>query len=187
MSFSARIILFTSLALIPTVAFASPKKLVNDSEYSDKDFRKCIIKDYSDMVDGDDIKWVWTNPSVKLSGYRLKEGKVENKSDLRSKSMQETVKKVFKDTFEDMEGKGASGILTADICIYEAQNFSGGKAWIPFVGAHEMQAGVGVEMVLRDAKNRVVGKFRHSAREGAQIENAAQEVASDLMKYIGNH
>lgn len=187
MSFSARIILFTSLALIPTVAFASPKKLVNDSEYSDKDFRKCIIKDYSDMVDGDDIKWVWTNPSVKLSGYRLKEGKVENKSDLRSKSMQETVKKVFKDTFEDMEGKGASGILTADICIYEAQNFSGGKAWIPFVGSHEMQAGVGVEMVLRDAKNRVVGKFRHSAREGAQIENAAQEVASDLMKYIGNH
>jgi len=32
-----------------------------------------------------------------------------------------------------------------------------------------------------------VGKFRHSAREGMQIENAAQEVAGDLMKYMGNH
>lgn len=101
--------------------------------------------------------------------------------------MLKTVKDVFRDTFADEEGSGEKGTLTADICVYEAENFSGGKAWIPFVGAHEMQAGLGVEMVLRDAKNRVVAKFRHSAREGAQIENAAQEVAGDLMKYIGNH
>jgi hypothetical protein len=176
-----------AILLIPAVAFSSPKKLVNDSEYSDKDFRKCIIKDYADMVDGDDIKWVWTDPAVKLSGYRIKEGKVENKSEMRSRSMLETVKNVFRDTFADMEGKGEKGTLTADICIFEAENFSGGKAWIPFVGGHEMQAGLGVEMVLRDAKNRTVGKFRHSAREGAQIENAAQEVVGDLMKYIGDH
>jgi len=181
------IVLIAALLSIPGAAFSSPKKLVDDSEYSDKDFRKCIIKDYSDMVDGDDIKWVWTDQNVKLSGYKLKEGKVDNKSDMHSRSMVETVKNVFKDTFADMEGKGEKGTLTADICIYEAENFSGGKAWIPFVGAHEMQAGLGVEMVLRDAKNRIVGKFRHSAREGAQVENAAQEVAGDLMKYIGNH
>jgi hypothetical protein len=41
-----------------------------------------------------------------------------------------------------------------------------------------------MEMVLRDAKNRTVGKFRHSAREGIQIEAAAQEVVGDLIKYI---
>jgi len=185
---SGSIIIFMAILLfIPAAALCSPKKLVNDSEYSDKDFRKCIIKDYADMVDGDDIRWVWTDPNVKLAAYRIKEGKVENKSEMRSRSMLETVKTVFKDTFADMEGKGEKGTLTADICIYEAENFSGGKAWIPFVGAHEMQAGLGVEMVLRDAKNRVVGKFRHSAREGAQIENAAQEVVGDLMKYIGDH
>jgi hypothetical protein len=175
------------ILLIPAAALCSPKKLVDDSEYSDKEFRKCIIKDYADMVDGDDIRWVWTDPNVKLAAYRIKEGKVENKSEMRSRSMLETVKTVFKDTFADMAAKGEKGTLTADICIYEAENFSGGKAWIPFVGAHQMQAGLGVEMVLRDAKNRTVGKFRHSAREGAQIENAAQEVAGDLMKYIGDH
>jgi len=185
--FGGVIMLAAALILIPATPYASPKKLVDDSEYSDKDFRKCNIKDYSDMVDGDDIRWVWTDPAVKLSEYRIKEGKVENKSDMHSRSMVETVKNVFKDTFADMEGKGEKGTLTADICIYEAENFSGGKAWIPFVGAHEMQAGLGVEMVLRDSKKRIVGKFRHSAREGAQIENAAQEVAQDLMKYIGNH
>jgi hypothetical protein len=180
-------VLIAALLFIPTVAISSPKKLVNDSEYSDKDFRKCIIKDYSDMVDGDDIRWVWTDPAVKLAGYKIREGKVENKSDMHSKSMLRTVKDVFSDTFSDMEGKGGSGTLTADICVYEAENFSGGKAWIPFVGGHEMQAGVGVEMVLRNGKGKVVAKFRHSAREGAQIENAAQEVAGDLMKYIDDH
>jgi hypothetical protein len=185
---SGSIIFFMAILLfIPTAALCSPKKLMDDSEYSDKEFRKCIIKDYADMVDGDDIRWVWTDPAVKLAAYRIKEGKVENKSDMHSRSMLETVKTVFKDTFADMAAKGEKGTLTADICIYEAENFSGGKAWIPFVGAHQMQAGLGVEMVLRDAKNRTVGKFRHSAREGAQIENAAQEVAGDLMKYIGDH
>jgi len=184
---SGSIIFFLAILMIPAVAFSSPKKLVDDNDYTDKDFRKCSISDYSDMVDGDDIKWVWTDPAVKLSGYKIKEGKVENKSAMRSKSMVETVKNVFRDTFADMEAKGGKGTLTADICIYEAENFSGGKAWIPFVGGHEMQAGVGVEVILRDAKNRVVGKFRHSAREGVQIENAAQEVVGDLMKYIGDH
>jgi hypothetical protein len=177
-----------ALLILPAPqASASPKKLVDDSEYSDKEFRKCIIKDYSDMVDGDDVNWVWTDSKERLSAYRIKEGKVENKSDMHSRSMVETVKNVFKDTFADMEVKGSKGTLTADICIFDAQNFSAGKAWIPFSGGHQMQAGIGVEMVLRDGKNRVVGKFRHWAREGAQIENAAQEVAQDLMKYIGDH
>jgi hypothetical protein len=185
---SGSIIIFMAILLFnPAAAQCSPKKLVDDSEYSDKEFRRCIIKDYADMVDGDDINWVWSDPAVKLAAYRIKEGMVENKSELRSRSMLETVKSVFKDTFADMAAKGDKGTLTADICIYEAENFSGGKAWIPFVGAHQMQAGLGVEMVLRDAKHRTVAKFRHSAREGAQIENAAQEVAGDLMKYIGDH
>ncbi len=55
-----------------------------------------------------------------------------------------------------------------------------------FVGGHQMQAGIGTEWVLRDGK-RTAAKFRHDAREGVQIEAAAQEVVGDLMKYIGDH
>jgi len=176
--------LVLALFLFPNGAMCAPSKLVESSEYMEKDFHRGIITDYSNMVDGDDVQWVWIDPSVKLSQYGLRVGKVENKSELRSRSMVETVKNVFKDTFADRQGKGA---LTADLCIYEAENFSAGKAWIPFAGGHQMQAGIGIEMVLRDAKNRTVGKFRHFAREGAQIEAAAQEVAADLMKYIASH
>jgi hypothetical protein len=181
------IIIVAALLLSPVGALCSPKKLVDDNDYSDKDFRKCNITDYSNMVDGDDVKWVWIDPSEKLSHYKLVLGKMDNKSDIHSKSMVTSVKNNFRDAFSDRESKGNKGTLTADVCIYEAENFSGGKAWIPFVGGHEMQAGIGVEMVLRDSRNRIVGKFRHSAREGAQIEAAAQEVVGDLLKYIDSH
>jgi hypothetical protein len=172
--------------LASATVVAAADKLVDSSDYSDKDFKKCSITDYTDMVEGDDIQWVWTDPAIKLSKYDLKVGKVENKSEVRKKSLVESVKTVFSETFADRGSKGTSGTLTADICIYEAENFSGGKAWIPFVGAHEMQAGMGIEMVLRNG-NKAVAKFRHSAREGAEIETATEEVASDLMAYISDH
>jgi len=181
------IIVVAALLLSPVGALCSPKKLVDSNDYSDKDFRKCIITDYSNMVDGDDVQWVWIDPAEKLSEYKMVVSKMDNKSDIHSKSMVTSVKNIFRDTFSDRESKGNKGTLTADLCIYEAENFTAGKAWIPFVGGHQMQADIGVEMVLRDAKNRIMGKFRHSARNGVQIESAAQEVAGDLMKYIDSH
>jgi len=183
-----KISLFLAVALMASATVVSAAdRLVDSSDYSDKDFKKCSIADYSDMVEGEDIQWLWTDPAIKLSQYDLKVGKVENKSEMRKKSLVTSVQDVFTETFADRGIKGASGSLTADICVYEAENFSGGKAWIPFVGAHEMQAGMGVEMVLRNGKNKTVAKFRHSAREGADIETATQEVANDLMEYISGH
>ncbi len=173
--------------MVSATAVSASDKLVDSSDYSDKDFNKCIITDYSDMVDGDDIQWVWTDPTVKLSQYNLKVGKVENKSKIRSKSLVGAVKSTFEETFADRDSKGESGTLTADICIYEAEHFSAGKAWIPFVGGHEMQAGMGVEMILRNGSKKTVAKFRHSAREGAEIDAATQEVANDLLEYLSDH
>ena len=171
----------------PVMAFCESKKFVDSNEYKDKDFKKCNISDYSDMSEGDDINWLWTEPGIKLSQYKLAVGNVENKSDMRNKSMVGSVKSTFKNAFDDLQINGDSGTLTADICIYDAQNFNAGKAWIPFVGGNQMQAGIGVEMVLHDKNNRTVAKFRHFAREGTQIDNATQELVDDLLKYIGKH
>lgn len=184
--FRCAIIALAALVLFPISAMAE-KKLIEDSEYSDKDFKRCNITDYSNMVDGDDISWVWVDPSVQLARYRVKMGKVDNKSDMRSKSLVSKVRSTFSSYFADMDVKGSSGTLTADVCIFMAENFSAGKAWIPFAGGHQMQAGLGVEMLLRDSRGRTLAKIRHSAREGAAIEAAAQEVAGDLVKYISNH
>ncbi len=175
----------TLLAAATTVSAAD--KLVESSDFTDKDFKKCNITDYSNMVDGDDIQWVWTDPAAKLSRYKIKVNSVENKSEVRTKSLVRSVNEIFSETFADRDDTGESGTLTADICIYEAEHFSAGKAWIPFVGGHQMQAGMGVEMILRDGNNKTVAKFRHSAREGAEIDAATQEVANDLTAYIYNH
>jgi hypothetical protein len=186
-AFTWIIILTLTLLSMPAGIACAADKLTESNDYSDKDFRKCSITDYSDMVDGGDVQWVWVDPSETLSKYIIKLGTVENKSQIRSKSMVESVKGIFRDTFADMDVKGAKGTLTAALCIYEAENFSAGKAWIPFVGGHQMQAGLGVEMVLRKGGNKIVAKFRHSAREGAQIEAATQEVVGDLTKYLSAH
>jgi DNA-binding protein Fis len=180
-------LLTLTAAFLPGTSLAGSKQLIDSKDYKDKDFKKCAIEDYADMVEGDDVEWLWANPAQKLADYKLKVGKVENKSEIRSKSMVESVKNTFKDTFADLETKGAAGTLTADLCIYSAENMNMAKAWIPFVGGNQMQAGIGIEMVLRDQHDKVVAKFRHFAREGGQIEAATQEVVGDLMKYVAKH
>ncbi len=173
--------------LSPLSGLCSPDRFMDSNEYKDKDFHKGFIKDYSDMVKGDDIDWVSEKAAQNLGQYKIKLGKVENKSDKHSKALVEAVKTTFKNAFDEMESKGTKGTLTAELCIFETQDYSPGKAWIPFAGGHQMQAGIGVEMILVDANNKTVAKFRHFAREGVAIETAAEEAAGDLTKYIKKH
>lgn len=77
------LILGTAL-LIPSAALCSEKRLIDDNEYKDKDFHKGIITDYTDMVKGDDLDWVWVKPGENLSQYKIKVGTIENKSDMHS-------------------------------------------------------------------------------------------------------
>lgn len=168
--------------VLPLDALSGSELLVDSKEYKDKDFIKGCISDYSDLVEGNDVNWVWIAPGVKLADYGVTIGKFENKSDeLRSSQVSE-VKSIFKEFLGKL--KGGKGSLTADVCIYEVQKFSQAKAWIPFSGGHQMQAGVGAEAIVKGSGGKTVAKFRHFAREGGRIEDAAQEVAEDLMKYM---
>jgi hypothetical protein len=187
-SFLRGIFLIVTIALVfPFSAMCSSDSFVDSDDYKDKGFAKCIITDYSDLVKGDDVDWVWVSPSQQLSHYTVKLGTTENKSEHRSKSLVDKMKATFKDSFADQEAKESKGTLTANLCIYEVQDFNPGKAWIPFVGGHQMQAGVGVEMVLADQNGKTVAKFRHFARRGSMTEAAVEEVAEDLTKYVSKH
>lgn len=170
--------------MLPLSAFCAAEKLIDSSEYKEKDFQKGCITDYNDLVKGDRIDWLWVKPGVALADYTLSIDKFESKAeDIRS-SLVDDIKSVFKETLGKL--KGDKGYLSAGICIYEVQKFSPAKAWIPFAGGHQMQAGVGVEMILSD-KGKMVAKFRHFARSGSRLEDAAEETAADLKKYISRH
>ncbi len=157
-------------------------KLVESSDYKDKDFKKGCISDYSDLEEGEDISWVWVAPGIKLTDYKVVITSFDDISEELKKTQLKEMKELFKETFETL--KGTKGTLNATVCIYEIQKFSAGKAWIPFAGGHQMQAGLGAEVILKTSDNKVVAKFRHFAREGAQVEQAAEEVADDLKKFI---
>ena len=180
-----RICLVTLVSMLfPLSAICGSEKLVDSKDYKDKDFQKGCITDYKDLEKGDRIDWVWVNSGVTLADYKLTIDKFENVTDDIKNSQVEDVKSVFKEFLGKL--KGNKGTLTASMCIYEVQKFSPGKAWIPYAGGHMMQAGLGVEVILSD-KGKTVAKIRHYARQGSRHEDAAEETASDLKKYISKH
>jgi hypothetical protein len=183
----ARIIclVFIVAVFFPTAALSGSDKLIDDNEYKDQNFHKGIIKDYSDMIKGDRVDWVWVNPSEKLGQYKIKVGTISNKSDSHSKSLVDSVKSIFTSMLADIAG--TKGTLTAELCITEVQNYAPGKAWIPFAGGHQMQAGIGIEMILRDQNNKIVAKLRHFDRRGIDVKDAAEEAADHLVNYISKH
>jgi len=177
-------LVLTMALLLPATALCKTDRLIDSKEYKDKDFHKGIITDYKDMLEGDRVDWVWVSPSVKLSQFKVKIGSMKNKSDMHGSSRVESIKAIFKESLADL--KGSKGTLTADLCIYEVQGFSPGKAWIPYAGGHQMQAGIGIEMILRNG-SKVVAKFRHFDRQGSDVKDAAHEAADHLVKYLSKH
>jgi hypothetical protein len=186
---TGRILLLSVLVGLAVLLMAQPgqckEKFIKSSDYRDKDFRKGCIQDYAELEEGDDISWVWVAPGVTLSDYKVQVTSFEDFSDEIKKSQLREIKKIFQESVE--KRRGDKGLLDAEVCVYEVQKFSPGKAWIPFAGGYQMQAGVGAEMILRTADKKIVAKFRHFAREGGQIEQAAEEVADDLKKYMSKH
>jgi hypothetical protein len=179
-------IVFMMVALSPLSSVFASERLVDSSDYKDKDFIKGCINDYSDIVKGDDLDWVWINPGTTLSHYKVVVGKFENMSDELRSSQVDEVKATYKEILSKLKGDGKDE-LTAQICVYDYQKFSAGKAWIPFVGGHQMQAGMGVEMILRDATGKTIAKIRDMARNGSTPVDAADESASNIKKFLSKH
>lgn len=178
-------ILLMALSLSTLAAYAGSDRFIDSDDYKSKDFKAGILGDYKDLVKGDNLEWAWVEKGTTLADYKVVIETFADGTDDLGKSQLGTFKTIFKDYMEKL--KGSKGTLTAEMSVYEVQKYSPGKAWIPFAGGHQMQAGMGVEMILKDKGGKTVAKFRHFAREGIAIESAAQEVAEDLKKYIAKH
>ncbi len=175
-------------ALFTGTIFAKDKKqrLVNSDDYKEDDFVKTgVIDDYSDMVEGDDIEWVWVAPGFKLSDHKYQVEDMGNKSEVSAKSLPRKMKEALQDSLDNAGGKGST--VTVEGSIYWAEKSSEGKRWIPYAGGHLAQAGVGVELVLRDSSGKTVAKIRHSGREGSDIDDAAEEVSDDIREFVDGH
>lgn len=153
-----------------------------------KEYGRGIIQDYSNMHEGEDIQWLWIAPGVKLADSRYKVASVKNLTMLVDHDMEN----VFKTTLgEELERAGSrdAGVpqLSVDVGVYWAERANMAKAWIPFAGAHVAQAGVGIELVFRNAHGDIVAKVRQSGREGAQLADAARELCDDIAQFVHTH
>jgi len=178
-------ILLLVLAFTNLAAFAASDRFVDSDDYKSKEFKAGILGDYKELEKGDNLEWAWVEKGVTLADYKVVVDTVVDGTNDLGKTQLGAIKTIFIDTMEKM--KGAKGTLKAELNVYEVQKYAPGKAWIPFVGGHQMQAGMGIEMLLSDKGGKTVAKFRHFAREGIAIEAAAQEVADDMKKYIVKH
>jgi hypothetical protein len=169
--------------LMPALGLCGSDKFIDSKDYKDKGFRKCIISDYSVLTEGKGIDWAWKKSDVKLSDYKISIDSLENKAEKKKASETKAVTNAFKDALSDADGAKKTKTLVADVCIYEIDEFSYGKAWIPFAGRYQMQEGVGVEMILKD-KGQTVAVLRDFSRSGERIEDAAKKVAENLTEFI---
>ncbi len=64
------------------------------------------------------------------------------------------------------EQKEAKRMLTAELCTTEVQKYNPGKAVIPFAKRALMQAGIGIETVLRDQPKMIIAQWRRFDQEG---------------------
>jgi hypothetical protein len=160
-------------------------RFVDSDEYKKGEYDKGIIKDYSDMIEGDGVEWAWVAKGVHLGDYKVKVGSFKNMSDVSSHRIADTLEESLERSFD--HNKGTRGTLTTENAIYWAEKESEGKRWIPYAGGHLAQAGVGVEMIFRDSSGKTVAKIRHSAREGSDVSSAAEEVADDLSKFVSDN
>jgi len=150
-----------------------------------KEYGRGIIKDYTDMKETDEIEWVWVAPGVDLSSYQFKLSSFENLTVMTDEAMDEVFDTGLPKTLQRAGSKVADApVLHIEGAIYWAQRASSSKRWIPYVGGHLGQAGLGIELVFKNDKDEIVAKIRHSGREGETFESAAEELVDDVARFV---
>jgi hypothetical protein len=171
------------LGLVASPAFADGVEQENLDEYG-----KGIITDYTDMTQSEPVEWIWVAPGTKLSGHRFQFAPARNLAKITDADMEETVDHALPRTLDRVGAKDAGApLLQVESAIFWADRANRSKLWIPYAGLHLAQAGVGIELVFRNAQGEVVAKVRHSGREGDDLENAAEELIDDLGDFVRNH
>lgn len=148
-------------------------------------YGKGIITDYSDMKSSDTIEWYWVAPDAKLKEHRYKVASAENLTVLHDTKLMEALEDALPKSLERAGARNESApVYTVDAAIYWAQRANRSKWFIPYAGLHLAQAGVGIEVVIKNEAGEVVAKMRHSGREGDKLDDAAVELIDEIAGFV---
>lgn len=173
-----------ALVLLCGFAYASAGTAAVDEENLEE-FGTGIIEDYGNMHETDSIEWIWIAPGVVLHDYRFEVAPVRNITAYEDADMEDVINASLTRVLGRIGSTDPdAGLLRVESAIYWAERGSNKKMWIPYAGGHLAQAGVGVELVFRDAAGSVVAKLRHSGREGDRLRDAAEELVDDIRRFV---
>lgn len=183
-TFLTRVALAAACVLLADRA-ASAERFPDSDEAKEPAYKTgCVITDYADMASGDGVNWAWIAPGTKLGGAgNVQIATVKNISDVTDAALAGNVERNFKQALERVGKTVGPGGLEIVSCVYWVERANTGKMFIPFAGGHLAQAGVGIELIVKDPSGATVAKIRHDGRSGSAPSDAAAAVVDDIANY----
>jgi|GEM_PF-5845435 len=177
----------TAFALAIAIAASLPLTSLHAAvpEAQLEEYGRGIIEDYSDLEASEAMEWIWLEPGLDLSAHQFNVERVENLTLLVDADMEEVLEQALPKVLARAGSRDADApVLTVEAAVFWAQRANRAKRWIPYAGDHLSQSGVGLELVMKNAEGEIVGKIRHSGREGDELKAAAQELMDDVAAFI---
>jgi hypothetical protein len=173
-----------SFALLWGVSAFSADVLMKDRDFNDPEAGVWgFIPDYTDMVEGDHVNWIWTKPGVSLTQYKTVEvPEFENLWKETDVTAQDLLTRNMKDGLSRRLGLTVVD-KKADITVKGAMvdYFLGNTAARIWVGFGAGEPLVEVEVYVVDNKtNEIISKVRHQAIDST-IESVIAETISDII------
>jgi plastocyanin len=158
--------------------------LTKDREFMDPEAGVWgFIPDYTDMVEGDSVNWIWTKPGVNLTQYKTVEvPEFENLWHETDVTAQDLLTRNMKDALSRRLGLTVVD-RNADITVKGAMvdYFLGNTAARIWVGFGAGEPLVEVEVYVVDNKTKeIISKVRHQAIDST-IESVIAETISDIV------
>ena len=180
-----RRLLFGLALALALVAFPvlADKKFLDSDDAKEKDEPQSFLPDYDKLVKGKDADWVYF-PEGSLSKYKTVTVKdfdhtghgVDSKDAARA----------GRDYMEQwLEKQGFKVVKSGAELVVDGNVFN---AWEPrgaarYWGGWAANPGVGLELLLKDSKGKVVGEIRQKAK-GSTIHDAVENGLEDCAKSI---
>ena len=168
------------LALVAVPALAE-KKFLDSDDAKEKDEPQKYLPDYDKLVKGKDADWVYF-PSGSLKSYKTARVK-EFEENGRGREARDAAKE-GKDYMEEwLDKQGFKVVKSGGDIVIEGNVFN---AWEPrgaarYWGGWAANPGVGLEVIVKDAKGNILAEVRHKAK-GSTIRDAVENGLEDVAK-----
>ncbi|MGH9365529.1 MAG: hypothetical protein ACRD1B_09760 [Thermoanaerobaculia bacterium] len=173
-----------ALALVAFPALAQ-KKFLESEDAREKDEPQKFLPDYDKLLKGKDADWVYF-PEGALSKYKTASVKdfdhtgqgLESRDSARY-GRDYTEQWLEKQGFKIVK---SGGDIVVDGNIFNAWEVHGAAR---FWGGWAANPGVGVELLIKDSKGKIVGELRHKAKGSTPrdaVENGLEDCAKAIAK-----